>query len=84
MIPPLDECIADLNFTNADIRRLEAIVPNLEEFIMDSGGEDRSACKMDLLRYRAYLDQAKGLRLRIEHYIELHNQSALASTEASK
>ncbi len=60
-----DEIIGDYNATVEDISRLGQIVEQLECFITDSHGEDRSAFKTDLLKYRALLNHATALRLRI-------------------
>lgn len=56
--------------TKADVRRLEAIVSNLEGFILDSGGEDRSHYKMDLVRFHSDLATGKRLLARIETVLE--------------
>lgn len=61
----LQEIEADLAAAVRDISRLEAIVDNLNNFILDSAGEDRSGFKADLFKYEALMMQARNLRGRI-------------------
>ena len=59
------EVEADLNATELDIEALDRIVQNLRFFIQASHGEDRSAFRVDLLKYEALAEQARTLRTRI-------------------
>jgi hypothetical protein len=56
---------ADYADTKRDIACLNAVVCNLDIFIKQNGGEDRSALRMDLFRYRALLEQARSLAVKI-------------------
>lgn len=67
---PLTEMHTDLENTKADIARLVAICKNLESFIQNSGGEDRSFLKMNLLKYRGLLASADTLAGVIRSRIE--------------
>jgi hypothetical protein len=60
-----EEIQADLKATEKDIERLVAITRNLDAFIRDSLGEDRSAFRTDLVKYQGLLEQAEGLHVRI-------------------
>lgn len=55
------EVFQDLVNTRTDISVLEDIVDNINLFMTHSGGEDRSAFKTDLVKYKALLEQARRL-----------------------
>lgn len=65
----IQEMKADLDATQRDIGRLEDIVEALDLFISDSYGENRSAFKTDLLKYRALLIQAERIKTAIANRI---------------
>ncbi len=68
--PTLPEAEKDLELTNTDIDNLIDIVEGIACFIQFCGEEDRSAFKTDLLKYRALLDEAQRIKLKIERHIE--------------
>lgn len=61
----LAEVRADLAATDRDITRLDTIAANLALFIDDSQDENRSHYRMDLLRFRVRLIEARELRTKI-------------------
>lgn len=65
-IPTKEEIQIDLDATNKDIARLDAIVENIAAFMNDSLGEDRSFCRVDLLKYQSLASEARDLKTRIE------------------
>lgn len=66
---PLAEMEADLVATERDIVCLSNIVGNLDIFITQSHGEDRSAFRTDRLKYSALLAQAHELKQKIQDRI---------------
>lgn len=64
-LPPRQEIEVDLAATQRDVRRLTSIVNNLDSFITDSCGEDRSRLRVDLMRYRSLLATSIELEGRI-------------------
>lgn len=68
---PLEEMLVDLANTESDIQALSSIVGALDVLITRHGGEDRSSCKRDLLKYSSLLATARDLSEKI--------QSAIAS-----
>lgn len=65
----LEEMQRDLADTESDITALSNIVGGLDTFITRNGGEDRSAFKMDRLKYLALLEQARSLKKKIQSAI---------------
>ncbi len=57
----MDEMKADLAATQRDFKRLSTICSNLEDFMRDSGGEDRRAFRVDLLKFEGLQAQAERL-----------------------
>lgn len=70
---PLEEMRSDLANTYSDIEALSDIVDALKVFTTRTGGEDRSAFRMDQVKYAALLAKAEQLRdtiqVRIGHCI---------------
>ena len=63
---PLEEIEADLANTHKDTVRLLLITVNLELFIRESGGENRSGFRRDLMKYQALLSESRALTLKIQ------------------
>ena len=68
--PTKIEAENDLQAIIDDVARLSLIVENMEMFIRDSGGEDRSIFKIDLLKWKAILEDGRNLIQRIQRTIE--------------
>lgn len=66
---PLSEMQSDLADTESDIQALSNIVGGLNTFLTRTGGEDRSAFKLDRLKYSALLGQAHSLKQKIQSAI---------------
>lgn len=64
-----DEAQSDLSHTQIDIQRLRSIVYNLEKFIYESGGENRSFLRGDLVKYEGLLKHAETLESKIQTHI---------------
>jgi len=60
----------DLKATQADIRRLTAIVQNMGDFIAFPHDEDRSRFKMDLMKWETFLDVARRLEAAIKRALD--------------
>lgn len=60
-----DEMKADLAATQRDIEALDSIAANLRVFIYEAHGEDRSAFKVDLLKYEGLASDGRRLRKKI-------------------
>lgn len=71
----LEEAKLDLLNTQRDYKCILSICENLETFITQSGGEDRSKYKLDLFRYKALLQQATELEIKIGYYISTYEAS---------
>lgn len=70
------EILADLANTESDIVALSNIVGGLDTFMTRTGGEDRSAFKMDRFKYAALLAKAHRLKQAIQ---DKHTESIRAS-----
>lgn len=71
----LQEMQLDLANTESDITALTKITEGLATFTSITGGEDRSAFRMDHFKYSGLLAQANQLRARIVQHIEAHNKA---------
>lgn len=71
----------DLANTRRDFSRLNTIVENLKLFIKDSGGEDRSFLKPELMKFERLLVQAEQLMPQIENQLQALRTAAMARTE---
>lgn len=67
---PLKEMEADLAATEKDINSLKRICNGLNAFMTYTGGEDRSAFRMDLFKYAGLEAQAQRLKQRIQSAID--------------
>lgn len=62
----MSEISADLEATKNDISALEFITHNIRLFMVESGGEDRSDFRVDLMKWESLLSQARLLMTKIE------------------
>ena len=53
---------SDLASTDRDIERLDSIAAGIRTFMNDSQGEDRSAFKVDVIKYEGLAGHARRLR----------------------
>lgn len=74
-MPTKEEAEVDLDWTRQDIRRLEAIVKNLEEFIQFAHGEDRSRYKLDLMKWQTILADGRSVEGKIERHLRVFRKS---------
>lgn len=71
----LEEMQEDLRLTEQDEKLCNEIAERISRFMHESGGEDRSCFRTDLLRYRSLSEQAAALKPRILAQIELKKNS---------